>query len=84
MGSNGGGGGIWKLGDRHGGKPSVAWKLVGNICKYSHRAFSILLLLAAYLCEWHSLQGAQTSTVWMQDEEKEGNKDVLLQKRKTF
>lgn len=33
------GGGIWKLGVRHGGKPSVAWKPVGNICKYSHPAF---------------------------------------------
>ncbi len=32
-------GGIWKLGVRHGGKPLVAGKLVGNIYKYSHPAF---------------------------------------------
>lgn len=24
---------------RHGGKPLVAWKQKGNICKYSHPAF---------------------------------------------
>lgn len=33
------GGDIWKLGVRHGGKPLVAWKPAGNICKYSHPAF---------------------------------------------
>lgn len=31
--------GIWKLGVHHGGKPLVAWKPVGNMCKYSHPAF---------------------------------------------
>lgn len=33
------GGGIWNLDVHHGGKPLVAWKPVGNICKYSRPTF---------------------------------------------
>lgn len=77
------GGDIWKLGVRHGGKPLVAWKPAGNICKYSHPAFQILPLIAAYLCEWYSVQRVQIPTAQMEDDETKGKKGVPLLKSNT-
>lgn len=59
--------GIWKLDVHHGEKPLVAWEPVGNICKYSRPTFKIVLLLAAYLCEWRALWKTQSAAQTWQE-----------------